>query len=171
MKFIAETSRLLLREFIPEDDTFFYEMNNDPEVIKYTHDLPFASIKEAGEFINRYDQYAKYGMGRWAVVLKSELRFIGFCGLKYNAETRITNLGYRYIRNYWGKGYASEAAKASLKYGFNELALDLIIGRAMKENSGSIKVLEKCGMHYWKDFVFENGIPGVCYKVNKSDWK
>jgi [ribosomal protein S5]-alanine N-acetyltransferase len=80
------------------------------------------------------------------VLLKQDLAFIGWCGLKYRAELREIDLGYRFIKKYWGKGYATEAAFACMRYGFEKLGLQRIVGRALPPNATSVKGLEKCGM-------------------------
>ena len=68
------------------------------------------------------------------------------------------DVGFRFMRVHWGKGYATEAARASLQYGFNEYSLDRIVGRAMKENAASLRVLEKLGMRFQKEFEDEGAI-------------
>ena len=84
----------------------------------------------------------------FSVHIKPSLDFIGWCGLKYRAELNEIDLGYRFKKEAWGKGYATEAAYASIKYGFEKLQLKCITGRAEIKNIGSWKVLEKCGMTY-----------------------
>lgn len=90
-------------------------------------------------------------MGRWAVHLKSTGEFIGWCGLKYVKDADETDLGYRFFEQYWGKGYATESAKAVLDYGVHTLKLENIIARAAKANPASIKVIKKIGMVYLED--------------------
>lgn len=158
MKVILETERLVLREFDISDAQSMYELNLDPEVIKYTGDPPFKSLDEAKTFLENYQDYQKNGFGRWAMITKEENEFIGWCGLKLNEETYI-DLGFRIFRKHWGKGYATEAARACINYGFNQLGFKQIIGRVVAENVASIKVLEKIGMQYWKNDMcngFEN---------------
>ncbi|MCB9249875.1 MAG: GNAT family N-acetyltransferase [Ignavibacteriales bacterium] len=167
---ITETNRLILREFIFEDAENLYKLNSDPEVIKYTGDNAFQSVEEAKIFIQNYDAYSKYGYGRWAVELKATKQFIGWCGLKYIPSLNETDIGFRLIKDFWEKGYATEAAKASLEFGFNVLKMEVIVGRAMKENVASIKVLEKIGMVFWKEFIFDEH-PGLYFKIEKGDFK
>jgi ribosomal-protein-alanine N-acetyltransferase len=90
-------------------------------------------------------QYTLYNHGRWAVHQKSNLEFIGWCGLKCRPERNEIDLGYRFMKKFWGKGYATEAAFACIQYGFNRLNLQQIIGRALPGNVASIKVLENAG--------------------------
>lgn len=165
---ILQTNRLYLREFTIEDDTHFYELNLDPEVIKHTGDEAFKSVTEAKIFLENYDHYQKYQFGRWAVIAKSNDEFLGWCGLKYSIEKDEVDLGFRFFQKYWNKGFASEAAQACLNYGFNELNLLQIVGRAMKENAASIRVLEKVGMKFFADFDFE-GKEGVIYKIENYE--
>jgi RimJ/RimL family protein N-acetyltransferase len=162
---ILKTNRLTLRQLTTDDAESFYLLNNDPEVLQFTGDKPFADVAAARVFLEGYDQYQKYGVGRWAVIRKEDSVFLGWCGLKYTPETNEYDIGFRFFKHYWNKGYATEAAKACLDYGFTVLGLNVIIGRAMKENTASIKVLEKIGMAFYKDFDFEDN-EGVVYSVN-----
>lgn len=132
-------------------------------VIQYTGDDPFESTKAAKEFIQNYDQYRKYGFGRWAVLLKETQTFIGWCGLKYSAELDEHDIGFRFFQEYWGNGYATEAAQKCIELAKNEWGLHHLVGRAAKENTASIQVLKKLGFSYKKEmdchgldaFIFE----------------
>ena len=149
MKLVFETQRLLFRLFSMEDAALIYTLNLDPEVTRFTHD-PIKDIEQAAEVLEKtiLPQYALYNHGRWAVHIKITGEFIGWCGLKYRAELNEIDLGYRFMKQYWGRGYATEAADASIRYGFEKLNLNRIVGRAELGNTGSIRVLEKCGMIY-----------------------
>lgn len=149
MNVVIETERLYLRTFTMDDAGLVYELNADPDVTRFTHD-PMASLEKAREILERniLPQYALYNHGRWAVHLKNDMSFIGWCGLKYRPELDEIDLGYRFAKDFWGYGYATEAAFASIKYGFEKLNLPRIVARVEPQNTGSIKVLEKCGMQY-----------------------
>lgn len=149
MNIIIETERLLLREFTEHDANLIYELNSDPDVVRYTHDL-IKDLSHATEVLQKtiLPQYALYRHGRWGVHIKRSLEFIGWCGLKYRSELDEIDLGYRFKKEAWGKGYATEAAYASINYGFEKLGLKGITARAEIENEASWKVLEKCGMTY-----------------------
>ena len=164
-----ETPRLLLREFTLADVPDLFDLNNGPDVVKYTGDSAFKNLAEAEELVKNYDQYEKYKMGRLNVYLKETGEFLGWCGLKYLQEKDKVDIGYRLKKSAWGKGYATEAANACLDYGFNVLGLDEIIGSAMKENVASIRDFEKLGLSYLQD---ENcGCqPGAVYVINRSDF-
>ena len=160
-----ETDRLILREFVPGDASSVFQLNNDPEVMKYTGDKPFESVESARAFLINYDHYKKHGYGRWAMFEKNSSDFIGWCGLKYDSEG-LADVGYRLLKNKWGYGFATEAASYCVKIGFSEFNFSGIIGRAMKDNIASIKVLQKIGMYYWKDDTC-GGQNGVIYKIDK----
>lgn len=157
MNVIIETDRLLLRNFTEEDAPLLYELNLDPEVIKYTYD-PIKDIDHAQQILQRVilPQYALYNHGRWAVHLKPALEFIGWCGLKTRPEMNEIDLGYRFMKKFWGKDYATESAGACIKYAFEKLNLNRIVGRALPGNAASIKILEKCGMIYIGEQVVED---------------
>jgi len=155
MKTIIETERLILRPFTMDDVAAAYEMNLDPEVSKYTHD---GGVQEREEIEKRIQEdvlgdYNRNGYGRFAVVEKQDNCFIGFSGLKYLPDFAQTDLGYRFVRKYWGKGIAIEAGVASLDFGFNTLKLQEIIAIALEGNKASFRVMEKLG------FTYQNSIP------------
>jgi [ribosomal protein S5]-alanine N-acetyltransferase len=169
MNIIIETDRLILRTFTIEDATLLYQLNLDPEVIRYTGD-PIKDIAHAKEVLEQIilPQYVLYNHGRWAVHTKPGLEFIGWCGLKARPERNEIDLGYRFIKQAWGKGYATEAAFACIKYGFEKLYLPRIVGRAMPGNLGSLRVLEKCGMAYIGEEVVDNHLARTYEALNPS---
>ncbi len=158
---IIETERLILRDFQLSDAKDMFELNLDPDVIKYTGDDSFKSIKDASVFIQNYDAYDRFGYGRWTVIRKSDKAYLGWCGLKLN-EHKDIDIGYRFKKQYWGNGYAFESANASVKYGFETLKLDRIIGRTASVNQASVKILQKIGMSFWKNDDCK-GISGAIY--------
>ena len=159
-----ETDRTILRKLSPTDARDFYNLNLDKEVLKYTGDKAFERVEEATDFLTTYDQYQKYGVGRLAVIDKATMAFIGWCGLKYSLEKKEYDIGFRFHRKYWNKGYATETAKRCIEFGFDVLGIEKIVGRAMKENTASIKVLEKIGMTFKTTFDFD-GHEGVIYEI------
>ncbi len=164
MEPILTTERLLLYEFSAADAPGFYAMNADPEVLRYTGDGPFESVAEAEAFIARYDAYQRHGYGRWTVRRRSDNEYLGFCGLKYDPEPDEVDLGFRLRRRVWGQGYATEAARACVDFAFEKLGIQRLVGRARRENIASIRVLEKTGFVYWKDFVFDGMYPGLYFQ-------
>jgi len=174
-KIFAETPRLILREIVMEDAEGMLELDSDPEVHLYLPDSTIHTLDQAKTSIsNIRKQYTVYGIGRWAVIEKESGAFIGWAGLKWNTvpennKTDFYDLGYRLIRKYWGKGYATEAAKVSVQYGFREMNINEIIGTADSRNIASVKILENVGMKYIETF-YEDGIPLYWYSLKKDDF-
>ena len=158
MQIILETPRLYLREFTIADALLLLALNKDPEVLKYVHELPLQTIEDAEKILinNILPQYSIYKLGRLAVHLKENDEFIGWCGLKYHPELDEVDLGYRFLPSTWRNGYATESAQHSLNYGFEELQLQRIVGRAHVENIASLKVLRKIGMKYVSNEIVDN---------------
>ncbi|MFY9311091.1 MAG: GNAT family N-acetyltransferase [Bacteroidia bacterium] len=152
MKRVLETERLYFREFSIDDAQLLIDLNSNPNVIRYVDDGPVNDLDEAKRILTTiiFPQYPNK-MGRWAVHLKATNEFIGWCGLKYVKEADEVDLGYRFFEQYWGKGYATEAAKAVLDYGVYTLKLKNIIARAAKANMASIRVIKKLGFVYLED--------------------
>ncbi|WP_026705072.1 GNAT family N-acetyltransferase [Flavobacterium soli] len=168
--FFLTTQRTILRNLTTEYAADFYTLNLDPEVLQFTGDTPFESIAAAKDFLTHYDQFEKYGVGRFAVLDKSTLQFMGWCGLKYSKEKNEYDIGFRFFKGYWNQGFATETARRCLDFGCNELGLQRIVGRAMSENVASIKVLEKLGMTFTSTFDFD-GQEGVLYEFTKKNNK
>ena len=99
--------------------------------------------------------YRKYGFGRWACVEKASGRVIGFAGLKHLEDLAEVDLGYRLLPAYWGLGLATEAGRAILDYGWTHLQLSQVIALVVPENVASMRVLEKLGLSFEKQFEYQ----------------
>ncbi len=154
-----ETERLILRPFVVEDGAALYRIHQEPEVLRYLPDTPPAGVAESEAILRDFPiaDYARHGFGRWACVLRETGQVIGFCGLKRLASGEV-DVGYRLERSTWGRGLATEGARASLDYGFERLGLPLIIGLVMPGNDASARVLEKIGMTRVGE-VIDDGAP------------
>jgi RimJ/RimL family protein N-acetyltransferase len=145
------TDRLLLRRWRPEDLEPFAALNADPRVVEF---LPGPlSREESDQRAARIEaHFAEYGFGVWAVEIPGVVPFAGFVGLSVTRfEARFTpcvEVGWRLAAQYWGRGYATEGAKAALDFGFNELKLDEIVSFTVPDNVRSRRVMEKIGMTY-----------------------
>jgi len=162
MRTSIETERLLLRELLPSDDLGMYELDSNPEVHRFLGNNPVKSIDESREYIAVVRrQYLENGIGRWAVILKETGEFIGWAGLKLesnvNDHETFYDLGYRLIEKYWGKGYATEASKAFVDFGFNEMKLEVINAYVMAAHQGSRNTLEKAGLKFMEYFEYDGG--------------
>ena len=156
MKIIFETERLLVREFAEADAEAFFKLNTDPEVLRFVPDKALLSVEQARQLLIDHPiaDYRKYGFGRGALIIKSTGEQIGFAGLKYLEELGEVDVAYRLLPKYWGKGLATEAAIASVRFGFTDLELKKIIGLVMPENIASVRVLEKAGLRYAENVFF-----------------
>jgi RimJ/RimL family protein N-acetyltransferase len=164
MKSLFQSERLLFRQFTLRDAALLFDLNSDPDVTKYVHEAP--TTKENAPEILRNIILPQYELklGRWAVHLKFTEEFIGWAGLKYLPERDEIDLGYRFKKQYWGKGYATEAAATCISYGFAHLDLDRIVAQAHVENTASLKVIQKCGMKFLKEDIVE-GTPVKVYEL------
>lgn len=176
MKVFIETERLIIRELLPEDAEGIFELDSNPKVHQFLGNQPIKTIEESSKSIQFIRaQYKRNGIGRWAIVLKSNNEFIGWAGFKFvdelaiNGQQNFYDLGYRYIEKYWGQGYGLEAAKAIINYGFNTLNLTKISAFLDADNKGSKRILEKCGLRYISTFEFE-GEPCDWMEIRKSEW-
>lgn len=167
MDCIFQSKRLLFRRFSLDDAELLCDLNSDPEVLRFVHEKP-TTRENAPQIITEIilPQYT-LGLGRWAVFLKYSEEFIGWCGLKYLAGKDIIDLGYRFKRQYWGNGYATEAALTCINYAFAHLGVEKITAKAHIDNLASLKVIEKCGMQFSGDDV-EDGCQVKVYELRKS---
>ncbi|MCZ6652050.1 MAG: GNAT family N-acetyltransferase [Planctomycetota bacterium] len=150
MSFIIETERLGMREFGPEDADDFFALCTNPQVMKYIggEDVP-ANVEAMRDKIVAHPDYKRHGFGRWACIHKATGRLIGFTGLKRLEDFGgDVDLGYRFLPEFWRQGLATESGLPCIRYGFEVLGLDRIIGLAIPENVASVRVLEKCGMTF-----------------------
>ncbi|OCA74864.1 GNAT family N-acetyltransferase [Chryseobacterium arthrosphaerae] len=159
-----ETKRLILRELEDADFEQMFLMDSDPEVMKYIGVPPLTDINESKEVIRMIrKQYEENGVGRLAVVEKETGLVIGWSGLKLltkevNGYQNVLELGYRFIPESWGKGYAMESGVASLEYGFNELNAEAIYAYAHSEHDASNHILRKLGFQKTSEFEEPDGI-------------
>jgi [ribosomal protein S5]-alanine N-acetyltransferase len=159
-----ETQRLILRKFEETDAERLFLLDSNPEVMKYIGVPPLSDISESENVIKMIQQqYLDNGVGRLAVIEKESGLLIGWSGLKLitqeiNGYNNIYDLGYRFIPEYWEKGYALESAKASLDFGFNDLKAEIIYAHAHSENEGSNHILRKIGFEKTGEFTEPDGI-------------
>lgn len=158
---------MILREFSAEDAPHFYRLNGNPNVVRFTGDAAIANEADAEIFLRNYGDYRENGFGRWAVIRKSDSKFLGWCGLKKHRQTDEVDIGFRFFEEFWNAGYATESASACLGYAFSALDLDSVIGRVMRENAASVRVLEKIGLRLEKAIDFEEH-PGFLYRIEKE---
>lgn len=162
MKLYIETERLLLREWTPNDLPTFIKMNQDPEVMEFFPKT--LDSKESTDFYQRICKEldeAKYGL--FAVERKSDHKFIGYTGLHkacFPANfTPCIEIGWRLIKDAWNQGYATEAAKACLRYGFINLNIKEIYSFTAAINKRSERIMQKIGLQKIGEFDHPNVVP------------
>jgi [ribosomal protein S5]-alanine N-acetyltransferase len=160
---ILETSRLLLREFIPQDADALAAVLGDPVTMQY---YPAAFDRRGvEEWIERNrDRYQRDGHGMWAMLLKESSELIGDCGciLQELEDRNEIEVGYHVRRDLWGNGYATEAAQACMQYAFTRLGVGRVISLIRPENVQSIRVAEKNGLTCEK-IIFWRGYDHCVY--------
>ncbi|MEM6966683.1 MAG: GNAT family N-acetyltransferase [Bacteroidota bacterium] len=152
MKFHVETERLIMRDFREEDAEGIFKLDSNPSVVQYLHMAPMNSLQQAIEQIEHVrSQYEKNGIGRWVLIEKATNSFVGWSGLKFENHPLLNNqqdyydVGYRLLPEYWGRGYATESAIASVQYGWEKMGLKKMNAAAHSENLASKNVLKKIG--------------------------
>jgi len=144
------TSQLVLRPWRDEDIADFAEMSADPVVMEYLLPLSERGLSADTWVARKRAHWDEHGFGQWVVELPGEASFIGVVGLEtvsYDAHfTPAVEVAWRLVRAYWGRGYATEAAKAALDYGFGEVGLGEIVALTVPANQRSRRVMERLGM-------------------------
>ena len=150
---IIETKRLYLRELVLEDIEELSKVLSDPDSMKY-YPEPFSADKVKKWIQWNIDNYSKYNHGLWAVILKDGEKFIGDCGITMQIidKETVPEIGFHIIKDYWNKGYATEAASACKNYAFSVLNYTKVFSYTTVKNISSQKVAEKIGMKEYKRF-------------------
>lgn len=171
-----ETERLILRRWRDDDLDGYAAMNADPEVMRYIGDGHVHDRAEAAASLARIRQdWSTHGFGRWAVELRSDGTFAGFCGVGFLKSfpelAGEPEIGWRLPRAVWGAGYATEAAIASRDDFFRTTGYDHLISLSQPGNVASQRIMEKLGMLRVDD-VHDARI-GVIFRhrLDRADWK
>jgi RimJ/RimL family protein N-acetyltransferase len=166
---LIETARLRLRMFRPDDLDNLAGMFSDPQVMRYVADGKPAGRDVAEKALTSViDHWRREGFGRWAAEDKETGQFVGFGGLR--SLFGMPEVVYHFSPPHWGKGLATELARASLRYGFEEHRFERIVAVAKPENAASIHVMEKLGMRYEKHTSYYD-IDVVQYALNRDEYK
>jgi ribosomal-protein-alanine N-acetyltransferase len=141
------TDHLILRPILPSDAIILHRIYNTEGVLQYFPNSSPPPLEKVERFVARQQEHwDKYGYGNWAITTHDNDEIIGWAGLQFLPETDETEVGYLLDRAQWGKGYATEAARASLEFGFNHFDFPEIIALVEPENVASLKVAAKCGL-------------------------
>lgn len=149
---ILETERLLLREITETDAGFILELLNEPGWIQNIGDRGVRTIEDARLYIadKLAASYARNGFGLYLVELKETGASAGMCGLVKRDSLEDVDIGFAFLERFWARGYAFESAAAIMDYAQNKVGLKRIVAIVSPDNRGSIKVLEKIGLHFEK---------------------
>ena len=144
-----ETPHLLLRAWMPDDAPALFDILQEEDILRYFPNPKPPPRARADDYITHHRaHWEQYGYGHWAVVTQDDGRVVGWNVLEFLPELKETELAYLLSERVRGRGYATEAAHAAVRYGFDVAGLPVIIGLVHPENTGSIRVLEKCGMTF-----------------------
>lgn len=153
-----QTERLLLRPFTLDDAVDYWPLLREPQVLRYTGEQPVTDLEGVREVLRSRPlaDYEQHGFGRMACVERASGRLIGFSGLKYLDDLDEVDIGYRFVPEAWGKGYATESARPLLAQGLQQLGLRRIIGLVMSQNQASARVLVKLGLRLEKQISVDD---------------
>ncbi len=179
-----ETSRLVLRRLTTDDAENLFELDCDPEVMRYlTGGIPHTREEIVGRelprYLSYYRRYSDYGF--WAAIERTTGEFLGWFHFHpYRDSPEEIELGYRLKRSAWGKGYATEGSRALIEKGFTQLGVHKVVADTLAANVRSRRVMEALGMTLQGHFVCEecelagaeeDKRRGVTYALSKADWE
>ncbi len=165
---MLETERLNLRPLNEDDIDAIYAMRSDADVMRFIREPQ--NRQESANWVELVSsRWATEQIGFCAMLEKSSNEFVGWCGLWQLKETGEIEVGYAVAKEFWGKGYATEAAIAFLNYAFERLQLERIAAVAQPGNAASRRVMEKLGMRY--DYTGEfYGSNLVHYSITREEF-
>ncbi|HEX2081455.1 MAG TPA: GNAT family N-acetyltransferase [Longimicrobium sp.] len=170
---MIQTPRLLLRELTDDDHAALYEMYQDARMNRFIGGPPPPREEYWRKVRDTWPAYyARHGFGLWATVRKEDGRLVGRCGLlaqEVEGERHV-EVGYALAPEFWGRGYATEAARASRDHAFRTLDVPHLISLIHPDNAGSIRVAERNRMAFWKMAEFRTHRVRV-YRITRAEWE
>ena len=165
-----ETDRLIIRQFTLEDLDWLIEMRIDPAVNKYLGGTRMQNPDAITKRMQFYrDCYEKFGFGQSAMIWKETGENIGASGLQPLEDTGEIEVGYSLKEKFWKMGIGFECAQAWLEYGFEKAGLQRIVAVPDADNTGSWRIMEKCGMSFEKTAEFY-GMQCKFYAISKDEF-
>ena len=178
-----QTERLILRRFTEADADALYELDGDPEVMRFVtggKSTPRDEIETEvlPAFLDYYERFA--GFGFWAAIEKSTGEFLGWFHFRPppSGGSDEVELGYRLRRSAWGKGYATEGSRALIRKGFTEFGVERVVAETMAVNIASRRVMEKSGLTHvrtfhqeWPERIEGSEHGDVEYALTEDDWR
>lgn len=167
---IVTTERLILRPFREDDAADLFELSRDPDVVRYVGDRHVPTLQECWRAVAGWiGHWALRGYGQWAIEERSSGRFIGRAGIINPAEWPGPEVGYLLGKPWWGRGYATEAARAAMDWGFTEIGFDELISLIDPANTASIAVATRLG-EALRDEVELFGHRVRRYAITRQEW-
>ena len=164
------TARLTLRPIQLGDAEVLHRIYQSDGVLRYFPNPHPPFLEKVERFIaGQNAHWEQYGYGDWGILPEEIDQIIGWAGLQFLPELGETEVGFLLDRPFWGKGYATEAALASIQFGFEVFSLDHIIALVHPENLASRRVIDKCGMDY-QDTISIWGTELRRYRITRSRW-
>ncbi|MBN8657409.1 MAG: GNAT family N-acetyltransferase [Anaerolineae bacterium] len=149
------TERLFLRQFTMDDRESLFKITQEPDIFQYFPTKTAWDLEKVDRSIqHQIEHWNQFGYGLWAVTLRETGQLMGWCGLEFLPDTNETEVGYLLSGVFWGKGYATEAARASVEFGKKNIGLKEIIGLTDPLNIASQRVLGKCGLTFTRRQVY-----------------
>lgn len=144
------TIRLVLREFVKDDAPFIVNLLNQPSFIRFIGDKGIRTLDDARKYLDNgpIDSYHRHGFGLYLVELKDSKTPIGMCGLLKRDSLPNVDLGFAFLPDYWGKGFAFEAASVVMSHAREVLELHFFLAITDPDNEASIRLLEKLGFQF-----------------------
>lgn len=160
---VIQTDRLVLRWLTTEDAGFIRELMNDPDWIRYIGDRGVRTFEDARDYLLQgpIAMYAQVGFGLYRVELRESRVPIGICGLIKRDTLEDVDLGFAFLPQFRGRGYAFEAAAATLEYGQRRLGFSRIVAIVSPENHLSIQLLRKLGLSFERNLRLTSGADEV----------
>jgi [ribosomal protein S5]-alanine N-acetyltransferase len=172
-----ETERLILRKLTDNDVEDIFEYANRQDVTEFLIWYPHKNIQDSADFVKfTWKQFQKEISIVWGIEIKEDKKMIGTIDLRnWNTNDRCGDIGYAIAPKYWKRGITSEALNAVINFGFEKLQLNRIEAHCEEENTGSWKVMEKCGMKFEgilreKVFIKDRFRSMKIYSILKKEW-
>jgi [ribosomal protein S5]-alanine N-acetyltransferase len=161
MKIVVETERLQLGHFSLYDAPFILELVNDPSWIQFIGDRGIHTLAQAEVYLQHgpMASYAENGFGLYLVRRTVDAMRLGMCGLVKRPSLPHVDIGFAFLPQFTGQGYAFEAATAVLHHAHHDLNLSPIVAITAPDNQRSVKLLEKCGLHFQEMISLGQGRP------------
>lgn len=168
---ILQASHLVLSPLQDSDSEVLHRIYQSEGVLRFFPNPDPPPLERVQRFVaNQQTHWEKFGYGNWGILPEGQGEIVGWAGLQYLPELNETEVGFLIDRSFWGKGYATEAALVSVKYGFAHCNLIYIIALVHAENFASRRVINKCGMTY-VDTVPLWGMELLRYRIDMQTFR